>query len=371
MLNGWEDYYEILQVHFMAEPDIIKNAYIKLSKKYHPDVNKSSDAKNMMQKINRAYDTLSDPISRAQYMVKWMDKYTLVGSSQTKGKIIHQLDFAVGPCKNVLLNYLDFLSKKNYGKAFQLISNKDKQNITKNDFIKWQSLVSEIFVLTNFECTLKNIYKNVQDADKNFFKIIVQLEVESMEKNLIMDRTEKDTFCKNVIYEENSWRIFLGHKDIKSFINKFNQLVTLKKSKTKDNTGIIEKFLISLNEKIDTKNEFIKTGEKEQLRHNRYGNKFSIIQCTVSNNQNDSLFKKSAIQEIGEIIETNTRNLDTLCRWDDNIFLLLLIETDEKGANTVANKLHWILKKNFKTYEFIFNVKEQKYDSFKALIESL
>ncbi|WP_461205767.1 DnaJ domain-containing protein [Clostridium sp. DL1XJH146] len=371
MTNGWEDYYEILQVHFMAEPDIIKNSYIKLSKKYHPDVNKSEDAKNVMQKINRAYDTLRDPVLRAQYMVKWMDKYSLIGSSQNNRKRIHQLDFAVVPCKNVLLNYLSLLSQKKYAKAFQLLSNRDKQALTKNDFIKWQSLVSEIFVLNNFECTLKNIYKNVYDDDKNFFEIIVQLEVSSTEKNLIMDRTEQDTFCKNIIYEENSWRVFLGHKDIKSFINKFNQLVTLKKSKNKTNIGIIEKLMINLTEKLDNKSEFIKIGEKEQIRHNRYGNKFSIIQCTIFNNQKDLIFKKNDIYEISEIVEANIRNLDTLCRWNDTMFLLLLVETDAKGASTVAHKLNWILKKNFKTYEFKFNVKEQKYDSFKSLIDSL
>lgn len=34
------DYYEILQVHVNAEPEIIKAAYKRLSIKYHPDVNK-------------------------------------------------------------------------------------------------------------------------------------------------------------------------------------------------------------------------------------------------------------------------------------------------------------------------------------------
>lgn len=36
-----EDYYRILQVHYLAEPEIIESAYKRLAKKYHPDVNKN------------------------------------------------------------------------------------------------------------------------------------------------------------------------------------------------------------------------------------------------------------------------------------------------------------------------------------------
>lgn len=43
------DYYKILQVHNLAEPEIIESAYKRLARKYHPDVNPNADADEMMQ----------------------------------------------------------------------------------------------------------------------------------------------------------------------------------------------------------------------------------------------------------------------------------------------------------------------------------
>jgi molecular chaperone DnaJ len=61
-----ESYYDILQVHPGAEPEVIKSAYKALSQKYHPDkVPGGSDAR--FKQISEAYQTLSDPSLRARY----------------------------------------------------------------------------------------------------------------------------------------------------------------------------------------------------------------------------------------------------------------------------------------------------------------
>lgn len=53
-----ERYYEVLNIQHGASQKEIKVAYIKMSKKYHPDVNKSKNAKEKMQEINEAYNAL-------------------------------------------------------------------------------------------------------------------------------------------------------------------------------------------------------------------------------------------------------------------------------------------------------------------------
>lgn len=61
------DYYEILQVHPRAEPEVIEAAYRRLARLYHPDVSRHPDAGERMRQINLAYEVLSDPQKRRAY----------------------------------------------------------------------------------------------------------------------------------------------------------------------------------------------------------------------------------------------------------------------------------------------------------------
>ena len=64
-----EDFYKILEVQHNASQEVIKHAYIALSKKYHPDVTKLDPryATIKMAKINEAYHVLSNPVRRKDY----------------------------------------------------------------------------------------------------------------------------------------------------------------------------------------------------------------------------------------------------------------------------------------------------------------
>jgi molecular chaperone DnaJ len=61
------DYYEILGVPRTADPDGIRNAYRKLAKQLHPDINKDPAAEEHFKEINEAYSVLSDEQRRAAY----------------------------------------------------------------------------------------------------------------------------------------------------------------------------------------------------------------------------------------------------------------------------------------------------------------
>jgi len=62
------DYYKILNVNKTATQDEIKNAYRKLARKHHPDLNPNDkEANKKFQQINEANEVLSDPEKRKKY----------------------------------------------------------------------------------------------------------------------------------------------------------------------------------------------------------------------------------------------------------------------------------------------------------------
>lgn len=62
-----ETYYDILGVSKDASETDIKKAFRSLSLKYHPDRNVGEDTTEKFQRINQAYETLSDPDKRKEY----------------------------------------------------------------------------------------------------------------------------------------------------------------------------------------------------------------------------------------------------------------------------------------------------------------
>src|SRR5687768_1101749 len=62
------DYYKILGVSKQASAEEIKNAYRKLARKHHPDLNPNDkEAHKKFQQINEANEVLSDPEKRKKY----------------------------------------------------------------------------------------------------------------------------------------------------------------------------------------------------------------------------------------------------------------------------------------------------------------
>lgn len=60
------DFYQILEVSLNATDPEIRKSFIKLAKRYHPDVYKGSN-KDHFKKVLDAYNTLKNPIKRSDY----------------------------------------------------------------------------------------------------------------------------------------------------------------------------------------------------------------------------------------------------------------------------------------------------------------
>ncbi|MBW4610968.1 MAG: DnaJ domain-containing protein [Hassallia sp. WJT32-NPBG1] len=66
--TDFKDYYAILGVNKTATPEEIKQAFRKLARKYHPDVNPGNkQAEATFKEVNEAYEVLSDVDKRKKY----------------------------------------------------------------------------------------------------------------------------------------------------------------------------------------------------------------------------------------------------------------------------------------------------------------
>jgi curved DNA-binding protein CbpA len=136
------DFYEILQVHRRAEPEVIRAAYRILARKYHPD--HGGDPARMIV-LNDAWDVLGDPVRRAAYDATLASSgstylsgqaYAAASPSQPGGELAHAgpppgrpsgsvLDFgrysgwSLGEIDRHDLGYLEWLQRATAGRSLR------------------------------------------------------------------------------------------------------------------------------------------------------------------------------------------------------------------------------------------------------------
>ncbi len=92
-MSNLQDFYAILGLRSDASPDDIRQAYRTAARRLHPDVNPHPGAAIQFRDITGAHGTLSDPLARSQYDVRWQQLF----ASDRK-----YFDLKVTPSKTVL-----------------------------------------------------------------------------------------------------------------------------------------------------------------------------------------------------------------------------------------------------------------------------
>lgn len=63
----YKDYYKIMGLADNATDKDIKQAYRRLARKYHPDLNKQPEAESQFKELGEAYEVLKDPKKKQEY----------------------------------------------------------------------------------------------------------------------------------------------------------------------------------------------------------------------------------------------------------------------------------------------------------------
>ena len=107
----YKDYYKILGLERDVAQDKIKQAYRKMARKFHPDINKDPGAEEKFKEVSESYEVLNDPEKRAAY-----DKF---GSNWKQGQDFHPppnwdagFEFSgAGPAGQGQTDFSDFFSQ--------------------------------------------------------------------------------------------------------------------------------------------------------------------------------------------------------------------------------------------------------------------
>ena len=127
-MEHWEDYYGLLQVHPQAGQEVIQSAYKRLCRMVHPDVNPEPDAAKTMQRINLAYEVLSEPLRRKRYHAEWERKNEggVSPRVEVRERVVYinreERDGGTAAAASAVRSYFEFLSTRDYRGAYALVS---------------------------------------------------------------------------------------------------------------------------------------------------------------------------------------------------------------------------------------------------------
>lgn len=311
------DLYKIMQLHPSSDGDMINYAYKKLCKKYHPDININTN--DIMQKINYAYEVLSNEKSRASYdrTYSYFKNSTNIFEKEQLSKAAENLN-----------DYFKALITNNYKKAYNLISNSDKLNITYEDFEDWQKTVSKFYRIKDYSISLLDNFYNKKISSKKY-EHTAEFKINIVEKDLASKDEKKEVATKFLVKEREGWKVYLGYKKLNEYTKElklFNNLVA----------GNSKNFQAYSNA------NFSKLLEKEIYRKERYNSSYSLVLFEITNYEDLKLEIDDSINNYLEVVftelETLYRFIDEFARYKDDKFFLLLPETKEEEIYPVIDK---------------------------------
>ena len=222
--------------------------------------------------------------------------------------------------------------------------------LSSTDHIFWEiDIDNNIFYCSlkteDYDLNRKNEFKEIfQDVEiKNFDKF--RTSHQELSRELIPEDSfvnfNFEIYTKDSILKVTGKKIFSGHKLIR--------IVGVNKNIEKSKIVETKSMEISFSENIPVRDEIEIEIDKEVKRNKRYKNSFSIIFFEISDciGIEDSLDKNMVEKLLSDVISEIRylkRDTDTIGMWNKTIFIIILSETDIKGAEVFTRRLRRKIK---------------------------
>jgi curved DNA-binding protein CbpA len=347
-MEHWEDYYGLLQVHPQAGQEVIQSAYKRLCRMVHPDVNPDPSAAKTMQRINAAYETLSEPLRRKRYHAEWERKSAGGAASprvEVRERVVYinreeQRDGGTAAAAAAVRDYFEFLSRRDYRGAYALVSEEDKRCFTYGAYIDWQESVGALYEVGETRLRLFKSYTAFKTNAGN--KLCAEeYTVRLSEKEKTTGRVSEYTLTKYAVLEGGVWRVYLGYRDLTPLKLQFKamaqnpkeaQLLTLwEKHKAQNSLDMGMPNRLGLEESL----------EREIYRYKRYARPFALglFSASLPAHVTDKGIRERVMKYAGYVISEAVRCIDTAAWLDSGVFAVVLAETDKSRAALAIRRI--------------------------------
>lgn len=340
MKTTFKDYYQILQVHHDASPEVIKAAYRKLCTLYHPDTNGNKQEELRMMDINEAYHTLIDADKRTEYQKLWLEKIGM-RSLHVYPAAYPPEGVAYDPAKNVIDQYFHSLFTKNWDNAYSCLTIEDQEQISKIEFSDWRSAISDCYEMQDYRI---QEYKSLHRCriGEYVYEEIKEYAVTIIDLDLHTQKNSQTTTHKYVAFDGTSWKVCLGVKNVSQATIKFKLLA--ERRKNFDPVALYQS-AVSKHDPLTgllSETGFYEEAFKEVERFKRHHNPLSLAAFQIDCKNPDR--EVPCLCFCASIIKSNSRITDIVANFGNNQIVCMLPETSETDALTATKKFLTIIK---------------------------
>ncbi|MCL1807505.1 MAG: DnaJ domain-containing protein [Oscillospiraceae bacterium] len=345
-MEQWEDYYGLLQVHPQAGPEVIQSAYKRLCRMTHPDVNPAPEAVKTMQRINQAYEVLSNTDRRRRYHAEWSRRSGTAGSPrvEVRERIVYvnreDKDIGTAAAAAVVRDYFDFLRKRDYREAYALLSEEDKKCFGYGAYVEWQESVSALYEVGDTKLKLFRRYAAFKTNAGGKLPA-EEYTVRLSEKDKTTGNVNEYALTKYAVLESGVWRVYLGYRDLTPFKLQFKALATNPKEVQFLNLWEKHKDSNDLHMGLPNRKGLEEALTRETYRHKRYARPFALglFSVVLPGTVTDGSLKERVLKYAGYVINEAVRCIDSAAWLGGDVFAVLLAETDKPRAAQAIRRI--------------------------------
>ena len=358
--------YRVLGVKVGAGMADVTTSYRQLCRTYHPDITDDPDAEELMKQINIAYTVLREKFKREsafrdrQQYTRPVRRYPTAETRQQTSDMQRQAAEAhrqraaeraaasadaEKEAYSVLHNYFIALNAVDYEKAYNCLSDHDKQHIDLESFTEWRESVTRLYPMREFKIASgSSIAVVTWDENKTFHARKFRIGI--TEDDYADDATLSGDIDKLVINENGKWGVFLGYKELSGLTRTFDKRFESKQKRDIEKRW--EEYYTGLHPEYNMLNlEGVrKSVIRELYRQRRYGGSMTFTAISIKHNGTKNTGQEELLRSAAKTICSMLRETDVPAYAGDGVFAIMFVELGRKNAGNIIERLIETIRKN-------------------------